>query len=292
VLERPGIVLVNHGGSGTSEIIPGKVYDDDHNYSKLVFNTHFPWEDHNPNGGTSQEYSFRSLDPRDLQGMDINFYLTGRAIDNAASKNAAYVTSQSILFNGVRDGVLYRQLIMRKPPNNGIGYIIDLAEITVPGGVVRVDRCRLAFEHELTLGHFGLPHFGGKKAALHTFKDEMKQGVTASIPGRSVAMIAYNGWDKIQSQVHIGFNAEAEESTVLFVHRKRTAKNPAMELMITAMLHKTDDTPWTPEQLEPVKGIRIIEVTVSGSVLGAEITLADNTIHLVDFKDVDGLKNC
>jgi hypothetical protein len=224
--------------------------------------------------------------------VDINFYLTGRAVDNAASKSAAYVTSQSILFNGVRDGVLYRQLIMRKPPNNGVGYIIDLAEITVPGGVIRIDRCRLAFEHELTLGHFGLPHFGGKKAVLHTFEDEMKQGITASIPGRSVALIAYRGWDTVQSQVHCGFNAEAEESTVLFVHRKRTAKNPPMELMITAMLHKTNDTAWTPEELDPVKAIRIMTVTPSGSVLGAEITLADNTTHQVDYKNIDGLKNC
>jgi hypothetical protein len=61
---------------------------DDHNYSKLVFNTHCPWEDQNPQGGTSQEYSFRSLDPRDLRGVDINFDLTGRAVDNAASKSA------------------------------------------------------------------------------------------------------------------------------------------------------------------------------------------------------------
>jgi hypothetical protein len=291
VLEKPGIVLVNHGGSGSSEIVSGKVYDDDHNYSKLVFNTHFPWEDHNAEGGTSQEYGFRSLDPRDLRGVDINFYLTGRAVDNAASKDAAYVTSQSTLFNGVRDGVLYRQLIMRKPPNNGVGYIIDLAEITLPGGVLRIDRCRLAFEHELTLGHFGLPHFGGKKAVLHSFQDVSKQGITASIPGRSVALMMYGGWDTIQSQVHTGFNAEAEESTVLFVHRKRTAQNPGMELMITAMLHKTDDTAWTPEELDPVKAIRIMEVTPTGSVLGAEITLADRT-YVVDFKNVDGYRSC
>ena len=136
MLERPGLTLVNHGVSGTSEIIPGKVYDDDHNYSKLVFNTHFPWEDHNPQGGTSMEYSFRSLDPREVAGADINFYLTGRAVENDAARNSSYVTSQSILFSGRRDGVLYRQLIMRKPPNNGVGYIIDLAEITVPGGVI------------------------------------------------------------------------------------------------------------------------------------------------------------
>jgi len=292
VLEKPGLVLVNHGSSGASEIISGKVYDDDHNYSKLVFNTHFPWEDHNPQGGTSQEYSFRSLDPRDLRGVDINFYLTGRAVDNAASRNGVYATSQSILFNGVRAGVLYRQLIMRKPPNNGIGYIIDLAEITVPGGVIRVDRCRMAFEHELTLGHFGLPHVGGKKAVVQRFEDGIKKVLTASISGRKTALIAYRGWDKVQSLVHHGFNAEADDSTVLFAHRKRTAQNPAMELMISVMLHKTDDTDWTKEELSPLKNIKTMDVTPSGSVIGAEITLADNTRHMIDFKDIDGFKSC
>jgi hypothetical protein len=292
VLEKPGLVLVNHGSTGASEIISGKVYDDDHNYSKLVFNTHFPWEDHNPRGGTSQEYGFRSLDPRDLRGVDINFYLTGRAVDNAASKNAAYSTAQSVLFNGVRGGVLYRQLIMRKPPNNGVGYIIDLAEITVPGGVVRVDRCRLAFEHDLTLGHFGLPHLDGRVAEVEEFDDEDRRVITACIPGRRVGLIAYGGWDGVQSRVHSGFNAEADESTVLFAYRKRTAKNPPMELMITVMLHKTDDAAWTTAELAPLKDIRVMEVTPSGSVLGAKITLADNTIYSIDFKDIDGFKSC
>jgi hypothetical protein len=58
------------------------------------------------------------------------------------------------------------------------------------------------------------------------------------------------------------------------------------------MLHKTDDTPWTPEELDPVKVIRIIDVTSSGSVLGAEITLADHSTYIVDYKNIDGYKNC
>ena len=86
------------------------------------------------------EYSYRSQDPRDVRGDDVNFYLTGLAVANDSEKNRAYTISQSMLFNGVRNGVLYRQAIMRKPPNNGVGYIIDLAEITIPGGVIRVDR--------------------------------------------------------------------------------------------------------------------------------------------------------
>lgn len=292
VLAKPGLVLVNHGSTGASEIISGKVYDDDHNYSKLVFNTHFPWEDHNPAGGTSQEYSFRSLDPRDLSGEDIIFYLTGRKVENHAARNAGFTTAQCILFNGVRDGVLYRQLIMRRPPPNGVGYIIDLAEITIPGGVVRCDRCRLAFEHELTLGHFGLPHLHGISARVESFENEKCKGLVGSIPGRKVALIAYHGWDRLEWLVHTGRNAEAEASTVLYAYRKRTAKHPAMELMITVLLHKTDDTPWTEEELSPLKGIQIMDVMPTGSVLGAEITLADGTKYSVDFKDIDGYKSC
>lgn len=292
MLAKPGLVLVNHGSTGTSELISGKVYDDDHNYSKLVFNTHFPWEDHNLEGGTSQEYSFRSLDPRDLSGEDINFYLTGRAVVNSAEANSLYTTSQSILFNGVRDNVLYRQLIMRKPPNNGVGYIIDLAEITIPGGVIRVDRCRLAFEHELTLGHFGLPHVNGKKAVIQKLEGEGRTGLVASVPGRQVAFLTYNGWDKLQTLVHIGNNAETDESTVLYAYRQRTTQNPAMELMISVMLHKTDDTPWTEAELNPIQNIRIVDVTPSHSVLGAEITLSNGSRCMVDFKDVDGYKSC
>ena len=292
VLENPGLVLVNHGKTGTSEIIPGKVYYDDPNYSKLVYNTHFPWEDHNPRGGTSMEYSFRSLDPRDLRGDDVNFYLTGQSIDNDSEKNSNYTTSQSMLYNGVRKEVLYRQAIMRKPPNNGVGYIIDLAEITIPGGVIRVDRTRLAFEHELTLGHFGLPHLKGQKAVISHFEDETKKGITAAIPGRRIALIIYRGWDSLESLVHQNRNAEADESTVIYASKKRLAKNPSMELMITVMLHKMDDSEWTDAELSPIKDIKILEVTPAYSALGAMITLNNDETFEIDFKDIDGHRRC
>jgi len=288
ILENPGLVLVNHGKTGTSEIIPGKVYYDDPNYSKLVYNTHFPWEDQNPQGGTSMEYSFRSLDPRDVRGDDVNFYLTGQTVANSSDKNSSYTHSQSMLYNGVRKEVLYRQAIMRKPPNNGVGYIIDLAEITIPGGVIRIDRTRLAFEYELTLGHFGLPHIGGKRAVINQFEDGMRKVITASIPGRSVALLTYRGWDRLERLVHTNRNAEADESSVIYAYKKRVAKNPPMELMITVLLHKMDDSEWTKEELSPIKDITIMEVTPSFSALGATITLSNGDVYEVDFKDIDG----
>ncbi len=292
LLESPGLVLLNHGKTGTSEIVSGKVYYDDPNYSKLVYNTHFPWEDHNPGGGTSMEYSYHSLDPRDLRGDDVNFYLTGKAVDNKSSTKPVFTTSQSMFFNGMKDGVLYRQAIMRRPPNNGVGYIIDLAEITIPGGVIRIDRSRLAFEYELTLGHFGLPHINGERAMVEQFEVEDRKVIIASIPGRKVALISYHGWDRVDYIVHRDRNAEADESTVVYVHKKRLQKNPPVELMITVMLHKTDDTEWTKEELNPIKEISMMDITPSGSPVGARLVLHDGDEYLLDFKDIDGARTC
>jgi hypothetical protein len=288
VLENPGLVLANHGKSGASEIIPGKVYYDDPNYSKLMYNTHFPWEDHDPSGGTSMEYSFRSWDPRDVRGEDINFYLTGLAVNNSAERNRSFFISQGMVFNGVKAGVIYRQAIMRKPPNNGVGYIIDLADIIIPGGVIRVDRTRLAFEHELTLGHFGLPHINGERAVVNQYEEGNRKIITAAIKGRQVALVTYTGWDEVDSLVHANRNAEAEESTVVFARKKRLDKNPAMELMITVMLHKTDDSEWTKEELFPIKEMEMMDVTPVFSTLGTKITLADGKIYEVYFEEIDG----
>ncbi|WP_372931930.1 DUF2264 domain-containing protein [Mariniphaga sediminis] len=288
VLENPGLVLANHGKSGASEIIPGKVYYNDPNYSKLMYNTHFPWEDHDPSGGTSMEYSFRSWDPRDVRGEDINFYLTGLAVNNSAERNRSFFISQGMVFNGVKAGVIYRQAIMRKPPNNGVGYIIDLADIIIPGGVIRVDRTRLAFEHELTLGHFGLPHINGERAVVNQYEEGNRKIITAAIKGRQVALVTYTGWDEVDSLVHANRNAEAEESTVVFARKKRLDKNPAMELMMMVMLHKTDDSEWTKEELFPIKEIEMMDVTPVFSTLGTKITLADGKIYEVYFEEIDG----
>jgi hypothetical protein len=292
VLENPGLVLVNHGKTGTSEIIPGKVYYDDPNYSKLAYNTHFPWEDHNPEGGTSMEYSFRSLDPRDLRGDDVNFYLTGKKIRNDSERNRAFSISQSMTYNGVEKFVIYRQAIMRKPPNNGVGYIIDLAEITIPGGVIRVDRSRLAFEYELTLGHFGLPHLNGEKAVISQFEEGDKKVMTASIEGRSVAMIVYRGWDSLNFLTHTNRNAEADESTVIYAYKKRLAKNPPMELMIIAFLHKMDNSDWTEEELSPIRHLEVMEISPTASPLGVEVTIENGKKYLVDFHNMDGRRTC
>ena len=105
-------------------------------------------------------------------------------------------------------------------------------------------------------------------------------------------MISYCGWDKLDSLVHSNRNAEADQSTVIYAYKRRIQKNPPMELMITAMLHKMNDNEWTEEELSPVKGITILDITPSYSVLGAFIELSDGKKYKIDFKDIDGKRMC
>lgn len=292
-MARSGIAVTVHGKTGTSELRPAKVNEENHNYNRLSYNTHFPWEDHDASGGTAMSYSFRSLDPRDLDTRDTLFYLGLTSADAGEQKDpAAYTTAQSVLFNGERDGVLYRQILMRQPPNTGTGYTIDLADITVPGGVLRVDRSRLSFEHSLTLGHYGLPHLNGRGARVESFRMRECEVMTAAIAGRQVAMVALHGWDGLSVKAHRGRNAEADESSVIYARRDRTAPMPRIELLITLMLHKTDDSAWTEEELFPVRRLAVKPLMASGSVWGAEIEMNDGKRYAVDFAEIDGLRQC
>jgi len=293
VLDKPGIMLTIHGKTGASEIRPAKVNEENHNYNRLCYNTHFPWEDHDPEGGTAMEYSFKSLDPRDLAEGDTLFYLglTKEAADEGGDRTG-FSTPKAVYYNRCEGDVLYRQIIMKTPPNSGCGYTIDLAEIILPGGSLRVDRCRLAFEHVLTLGHFGLPHVGGVPARVQCITTDDAKGLTASIDGRRIALMAFHGWDGVASRTHPGMNAEADESTIIYAHRTRQHKNPRMELMVSLLLHRTDNAEWADDELYPIKNMRIRRFMPSGSVLGAQIELKDGSSYLVDFGEIDGTRRC
>lgn len=169
----------------------------------------------------------------------------------------------------------------------------------MPNGVVRVDRTRLAFEYELTLGHFGLPHIDGVAASVTVVEASARRHVvTATIADRSVALITYYGWDGIEQRVHRGHNAEAAESTVVFGRCRRVdAKSPAMQVLVCAMLHKrvpagSTLAPWTPAELDVVTQLDVDDVSDSGSPLGVRLTLADGTKRVVDFGEIDGYRMC
>jgi hypothetical protein len=57
-------------------------------------------------------------------------------------------------------------------------------------------------------------------------------------------------------------------------------------------LHKTDNLPWTHEELNPIKTIEIREVTPLLSIMGADITLQNGAKFTIDFNNIDGRRSC
>jgi len=265
----PGLTITADGKTGTSTVQMGKIKSSEgYNnlppyYSRLAFNSDFPWEDDNTDGAVPMQYCAVELDyPED------------------------HLLPYSVGSAGKRDGVVYRHVEVKA--HHDVPGRFDLADIVVPGGLLRVDRQRLSTRHEVSLGHYGLPHIDGMAATVEKREVNGNDCLTASIPGRQVALVALNGWDELGSLVHSGKNAEADESTVIFAKRRREQHYQGMPLLVTLMLQKTDDTPWTNEELSVVKTLKPISWLKGGQPMGAEIELADGRTFTVDYGHIEG----
>jgi hypothetical protein len=262
VLNGPGLALTMHGYSGTAELRPGKVNSgkSNPNYTRLAYNSEFPWEADSPQGATAGTYCVKQL------GTDLDF-----------------MANSTLRFAGVIDGVLYRQTDLP-------GWLarVDLADIIVPGGVLRVDRLSIPFGHELHLAHYALPHIAGQEAIINTFEKNGHPVIAAETDLRRVAMVAYHGWDGLASATHRDLNAEAEESTVIYAHRRREKHYSGMDLAVTLLMHNPNPEPWLDDDLDPVAEMELLPWAPSGHPCGLRLALKDGREFTVDFGDVMG----
>jgi hypothetical protein len=269
-LPGPGMQVVNHGRTGTTELRTGKVLLHDTYYNQLQFNPDFPLESETPAGTNAANYSIREKD----MGHDFRLPL-----------NCA--------FNKIEDGILYRLFNtqpggLNNPNTGGVNRgpeRIDLADIPIPGGIIRVDRVRVPYRYELQLGHFALPHLDGKSAKI----ERKRNALIASIDdGRKLAMVPVHGWDSIDAATHKGLNPEADESTVLYTERIREKDYSGMEVFVTVLLHRLDSGDWTEEELNPVQSLDILPFAPSGNACGVKLVLKDGREYLIDYGNVDG----
>ncbi|MFP4433615.1 MAG: DUF2264 domain-containing protein [Phycisphaerae bacterium] len=263
-LPGPGLTITADGRTGISHTAPGKVASkkQNPNYTRLSYNSAFSWEEECPDGGTAMAYSVLQ------SGYDLPFM---------AHQNLKYI--------GMRDGVLYRQCDLP-------GWLarVDLAEIAIPGGVLRVDRVSIPYKHELTLGHFGLPHFNGKPADVSPIGADGVEGLSAHIDLRQVVLMPIAGWDGITSAVHEGLHPEAPQSTVIYCRHKEEKDYAGMFLAVTVMLcsKEPEDWKWTSDQLMPITEHEVLPWTDSGHPLGSKLTLKDGRSFTIDYGHVMG----
>jgi len=260
-LKGPGLTITVHGNTGATELRPGKVRDNDPNYSRLVYNSAFLWESDSPEGATSMAYSIRF--PR---------------------TESVFKTPRSLGFSREESGVIYRQCDIDDP---GVVGRIDLADIILPGGVIRVDRLRLSTCHDLHLGHFGIPHINDNKPEIRTSRIDGKRVITASIDNRRVALVAVSGWDSVESMEHRGRNPESDESTVVYAGRVREEDYRGMDLLITVMLHRTDNSAWSEDELLPIEEVERFSWTDSHQPCGVRLRLKNGKCFNVDYGNIE-----
>ena len=263
-LPGAGMLLVNYGLTGTSEIVNGKVHNSDPSYCRLSYNTDFPWEANNRAGATAADITLQPLESQKAPQFP-----------------------ETVNLAGYKDGVLYRQAIFQKDERGGAPCFVDLADIVVPDGRICIRRFRKVSPAVLYEGHYGLPHVGGTPKIVERTV-EGKPAIIASIPGRQLAIMDYSGWDRPGTVEYQGVNSEAADSTLLFVSREDKAHYGAPELLISVMLHKTNDAPWTDAELQPIQKIEPLEKAIPENLGGLRVTLKSGLSYRVDFTGIDG----
>ncbi len=230
-LPGPGMTITADPTTGASTIITSKDESPGPNYLRLAYHSHLLWEDDDlTNGVTAMAYTLR---------------------DRSAGDNAPCIPTLRLDYAGVRDGVTYRQMVFGGQIWHSI-VRIDLADLPVPCGILRLDRVRIHYPHTLTLGHFGLPRVNDdvKIEQLH------RRGcpvITAHNNHWQLALVALHGWNEVSHLRHTGFHPETDESVVLFARRTCDQPYARPTLLATLLLAKPAGEPWREDELFPVE---------------------------------------
>lgn len=287
-LNGPALCFSNHKANGETILRSGKVVknkNDEHgmwNYSKLCFNTKYPWEAAPSNNAESAPFPFVESQQYVLHDVTTDTY------------DKANVT----FWYGEKDGVLYRRQFFGYELETECHWIqaMNLADYTVPYGVVRADKIRLFKKPVgLTLGAYGFPDNGTEIIA----KEQEYDGGTAhavilkgkDFTGREkqLAMTIYDGWDSLKTVNSIGTNPDSERSIVVYAETARRNHNHYEQAtLVSQVITKEDLTDFTDDELFPIQKITYTDPQSRGGYGPVTIIHKDGTSKTIDFDGIEG----
>jgi hypothetical protein len=275
-LDGPGLCMANHQANGITELRSGKIVkhkDDEHgmnNYSKLVFNTKFPWEATVDRAVESQQYVVRYTDE-----------------DIAIRGNVTY-------WAGEKDDVLYRRQFFDYEMETECHWrtAIDLADFAVPYGIIRADKIRMYRRPiEITLGAFGFPDNGtdvtfvekdGARAAVlkghdHTGKE------------KQMAFTIFDGWSSIERIDSEGTNPDSKRSIVMYAKTSRE-KQYGYEpyFLISQVITKESLEDFSEDEIFPIEKVEYTDPQKCGGYGPVKIYLKSGEVRTIDFYGIEG----
>lgn len=275
-LNGPALCFSNHQANGETILRTGKVVKqcgDEHgmwNYSKLSFNSKFPWEAAPSEEVEAQQYVLRDV-------------TTGK-----------YEKANVTLWHGEKEGVLYRRQFFDYQLSKESHWIqaVNLADFAVPYGIIRADKLRLHKNPiEMTLGAYGFPDNGTQIIRLE--KDGAKaivlKGHDFTGAPRQLAMTLYDGWEELDIIKSQGTNPDSEHSLIVYGKLKREKLyGYAPYIMISQVITRESLEDFGEEEIFPIRSVTYTDTEACGGYGPVTITLRDGSRKTIDFSGIEG----
>lgn len=285
-LDGPALCFSNHGANGETILRTGKVVkqkEDTHgmwNYSKLCFNTKYPWE------------STPVIDGELVSHMESQQYVLHDITSDT------YERANVTFWCGERDGVLYRRQFFHYNLETECHWIqaVNLADFVVPYGIMRVDRPRFFKKPvAMTLGAYGFPDNGieiirkEKQYDNGTAKAIILKGHDFTGREKQLAMTIYDGWDELDILHSIGTNPDSEKSVVVYAAMKREKHNHYEKgILISQVITKESLCDFAEDEIFPIETIAYADSDACGGYGEIRVSLKDGEKKLVDFDKMEG----
>lgn len=279
-LDGPALCFSNHKASGETILRSGKVVKhkkDEHgmwNYSKLCFNTKYPWESAPSKEVEAQQYVLHDLTDDTYDKANVTFW------------------------HGEKDGVLYRRQFFGYEMETECHWIqaVSLADYTVPYGIMRADKLRLFKKPVvLTLGAYGFPDNGTEMTEREADYEGGKahavilKGRDFTGRGKQLAMTIYDGWDCLKTVNSKGTNPDSEKSIVVYAETARKNHNHYEQaILVSQVITKEEHGDFTDEELFPIRKITYTDPQAKGGYGPVIITHKDGMTKTIDFDGIEG----
>ncbi|WP_207424389.1 DUF2264 domain-containing protein [Desertivirga brevis] len=222
------ILITNYPSIGASEIRAWcnsktvGVYQGTENYTRLSYNSAFPWQADGKNGEVSMNYTFKN-------------------------RKGDWEALRVFNFSSYENGFYVRKAVLASDTTVGI----DLAEMTLPGGILRVDRVNSPGPISFRLGHYSLPATKGEIIS-RTKRINGKNIKIIDNGSYQLAMVPLAGWQDMSVIESSGLHPVHSKSSVINVSNTFNGKGSDPGIFASLMLWKRSGEKWKKEELLPV----------------------------------------
>ena len=281
VLNAPALCFTNHCANGETVFRTGKVLKntgDIHgmwNYSKLAYNSKFPWEASPAENVESMQYVL-------CGGEDFS---VGRELEKC---NVTF-------WCGSRGGVLYRRQFFGYSLNYETHHMqaLNLADFPVKYGILRADKLRLfRTPVTVTLGAYGFPDSGDTEI-IRKREGKAKAIILKGYNGMNrpiqLAMTVYDGWDGLDIVKGVNTNPDSEKSLTVYAVTRRTEKYGYENfILISQVITKESHDDFTEDELFPIEKVQYGDPEEKGGYGPVRIILKWGEEKTVDFDGIEG----